>query len=192
MTADTLLGKISASVRLSELMAWPLDFNVTSKINDGWFQLMPDGGQQAIAQDGTGGIFALRGPGSGENRPVLFVSSEGQAGLIAATLADALQLIVALPYWRSCLKFSGGGRLEEMQRAVPYLEREIREDEPDIDELRGELFDGLGLVEPVNAMERLHTHLSKTSSRFQVLSDDGSQFVGLFGGFTVEDNPTWR
>ncbi len=192
MPADTLLGKVFASARLSELMAWPLDFDVMSQLNDSWFQLSPDVDRQAIAQDGTGGVFALYGAGTGENRPLLFASSEGQAGLIATTLAEALQLMVALPNWRDCLKFSGGGNLEEMRRVVPYLEREMREDEPDIDELRKELFNGLDLAEPVNAIEKLHTCLSSNSSRFQVLSGDGSQFVSLFGAFTVEDNPTWR
>lgn len=186
MIDDTLLGKISASSRLSKLMAWTLDFDVASQSDGSWFQLRPDAGRKVIARDGTGGIFALYGTGIGEDRPMLFVSSEGQAGSIAATFAEALQLMIAFPYWRDCLKFSGGGSLEEMHRVAPYLERELREDEPDIDNVRKELSHGLGLPKPVHALAKMHARLSDNSSRFQVLSDDGSEFSDLFGIFTVE------
>ena len=173
-------------------MNWPIDFITTDQIDDSWFILHPDSSKQSIAQDGTGGIYLFVGDGEGEDRSVLFVSSEGQAGLIAATLAEALQLIIALPYWRDCLKFSVGGNLEEMQRVVPYLEREIHEDTPDIDTVRKKLFQELNLVEPVSALEKLHDHLLDDSISFQVLGKDGSPFSDLFGRFVVEDNPRWR
>lgn len=192
MSTDALLQTIASSPRMSEIMAWPLDFDVTSQIDDNWFQVQPNVGKQAIAQDGTGGIFTLLGDDTGENRPVLYVSSEGQAGVIADTLAQALQLIIALPHWQDCIKFSGGGNLEQMQRVVPYSEREIREDEPEIDNLREELFNGLNLAKPVNPVEKLHRCLHDNSARFQVFSDDGSEFEGLFGNFVVESNPTWK
>jgi hypothetical protein len=38
-------------------------------------------------------------------RPVLYASSEGQAGLIGHGLAEALEVLVGLPSWRDCLKF---------------------------------------------------------------------------------------
>ena len=188
---ETLLQKIAASASLLELMAWPLDFDITSQLDDGWFQLKPDIARQIIAQDGTGGIFTLLGPGDGEDRPVLFVSSEGQAGQIAGTLAEAIQLMIAFPYWRDCLKFSGEGSLEQMKRAVPYLEKELHEDEPGIDELREELFTGLGLTYPVDALENLHRGLSDSVFHVHVFSADGAEFGDLFGDFTVENNPLW-
>jgi len=192
MITDTLLQKIVASARISEMMAWPIDFDVAEPLDDSWFQIRPDIGRQAIAQDGTGGIFAFLGSGTSENRPVLFISSEGQAGLIATTLSEALQLMIALPHWRNCLKFSGGGKLEEMQRVVPFSELEIREDEPDIDALRAELFNGLGLIKPINALEKLHSCLCDTSYRYQILATDDSEFASLFGDLIIEDNPSWK
>ncbi len=191
MAIETLLQRIAASASLAELMAWPLDFDTINPLNDGWFQLRPDVVSQTIAQDGTGSIFALYGPGEGEDRPVLFISSEGQAGQIAGTMAEAVQLMIAFPYWRDCLKFSGGGNLEQMKRAVPYLERDLHEDEPSIDDLRERLFNGLGLVHPINALKSLHDCLSGSALDVHVFSADGSEFSGLFGNFTVEDNPLW-
>ena len=191
MAVETLLQKIAASDSLSELMAWPLDFEVTNQVESGWFRLSPGVVWQTITQDGTGGIFALLGPGDGEDRPVLFISSEGKAGQIAGTLAEAMQLMIAYPYWRDCLKFSGGGSLEQMKRAVPYLERDLHEDEPAIDELREELFTGLDLTYPVDALENLHRELSDSVSHVHVFSADGSGLEDLFGDFTVEDNPLW-
>lgn len=191
-SSSTLLRKISASSDISEMMNWPIDFNVTNQIDDSWFTLLPNSSKQSIAQDGTGGIYALVGDGDGEDRSVLFVSSEGQTGLIAATLAEALQLIIALPYWRDCLKFSGGGNLEEMQRVVPYLEKDIHEDTPDIDTIRNKLFKELNLIKPVNALAKLHNQLVEASSSFQILGEDDSAFTNLLGRFVIEDNPQWQ
>jgi hypothetical protein len=70
-----------------------------------------------VARDGAGGVFAVIARSS----RVLFVSAEGQAGIVARNL-NALVLVVVCPYWRDVLKFSGGGRLEEMRRAAPVLE----------------------------------------------------------------------
>ncbi|HZD71627.1 MAG TPA: hypothetical protein VFA45_22780 [Actinomycetes bacterium] len=42
---------------------------------------------------------------------MLYASSEGQAGLLADSLGDALELIIGLPMWRDYLGFSAGGRL---------------------------------------------------------------------------------
>jgi hypothetical protein len=35
--------------------------------------------------------------------------------LIATDLVAALELIVAMPHWRDCLKLSAGGSLDEMR-----------------------------------------------------------------------------
>lgn len=193
MTSESLLDKIAAFPRLAELLSWPFDFEITQPPPEvEWFRLKSGGEVQPIAADGTGAVFALCGAGNGENRSVLFVSSEGQSGIIAAALPEALQMIIALPYWRDCLKFSGGGDLAEMQKALSHLEREVHEDEPEMDEFREELFDGLGLTRPSAPLEHLHECVTNSLPEFQVLANDGSEYVSLFGAFVAENNPNWK
>jgi hypothetical protein len=62
----------------------------------------------------------------------VYASSEGQAGLLASNLAEGLAIVVWLPYWRDRLKLSGGGQLDEMRRAEPYLVREPAEEQGNI------------------------------------------------------------
>jgi hypothetical protein len=85
-----------------------------------------------LAEDGSGGAYSLRENIDPEKSSVIFLSSEGQAGMVAADLTEFLSIIVALQYWRDLLKFSAGGELEEMCKAIPFLEEEILKDDPEI------------------------------------------------------------
>jgi hypothetical protein len=49
---------------------------------------------EAVAGDASGGSFLLIGEGAA--RPVLYVGSEGEGGLIATSLREALALIVGV------------------------------------------------------------------------------------------------
>ena len=64
----------------------------------------------------TGGGFLAYGDGDGDfdQMPILYVTSEGQAGKVASNLSEWLAIVVAVPYWQDLLKFSGGGDLAEM------------------------------------------------------------------------------
>ncbi len=100
---------------------------------DNWFSMGINVPYTIFARDASGGIFAECG--SSNAKPILHVTSEGQAGIIGRDLQEALQIIAALPCWRDHLKFSGGGQLSEMRRVTPLLEEEIHEDEPEIDSI---------------------------------------------------------
>lgn len=63
---------------------------------------------EGIAGDFTGGTFFLCGERS-SIRPVLYASSEGQAGLIGHSLAETLEVMIGLPSWWDCLKFPAAG-----------------------------------------------------------------------------------
>ena len=87
-----------------------LSRNATAR---GWLRLESPESFQPIAEDASGGVYLI---GSGGR--ILYVTSDELAGVIAVSLADALSLFVAFPYWRDLLKFSGGGDLTEMKRAA--------------------------------------------------------------------------
>ncbi len=111
----------------------------------------------SIAGDFSGGTFYLCGdPGSG--RPVLYASSDGQAGLIAESFRQALELIVGLPVWAECLGFSGGGDLENMNTAAGYALRDWTERKPEVDRHRAEVAQALSIniMPPEVLVVRLH------------------------------------
>jgi hypothetical protein len=68
----------------------------------------------------AGGAYFLCAEQNGR-RPVVFASSEGEGGLLADDLADALEIIIGLE-WRDCLTFSGGGDVAIMQISARHLE----------------------------------------------------------------------
>jgi hypothetical protein len=132
-----------------------------------WFTVDGIPAVRQIGEDGAGGIFALLPP----SQRVLFVSSEGQAGIIADDLEAFIQLIVAYPYWHSILSFSGNGQLAEMRRA----------------EVLREMF---SLAEPADLLDALHHAVS--TSDVVVRPPDGTPFTTLFGKFTIDNNPFLR
>ncbi|WP_214480773.1 hypothetical protein [Bacillus sp. SM2101] len=60
-----------------------------------------------IAEDGSGGIFALLHNEGLEDLPVYYINSEGQAGKVGENFEQFLSMIITIPYWLDLLKFSG-------------------------------------------------------------------------------------
>lgn len=88
-----------------------------------------------VAGDDTGGTYFLCGGQSDPERPVLYADSEGGAILMAASLFEAVELIVNFPYWRDLPFGFDPGEMEET----------YREDREDFDAVRAELIAVLGL-----------------------------------------------
>ncbi|MGW4464298.1 hypothetical protein [Micromonospora sp. NBC_01796] len=111
---------------------------------------------EMFAGDASGGAFLFAGSG-GEERPVVYAGSEGEGGLIAIGLADALAAVIELPSLHDALSLpygtDGGAALRER---LDEAEREIREDWPDLDAQRARLRDALHLPPPDGVLERLH------------------------------------
>jgi hypothetical protein len=135
-----------------------------------------DGGQQLepIAGDSTGGCFML--VGTGTVRPVLYVGSEGEGGLIAHSLREALALLVGVSSLHDATTFP----IEQDQgRALrDYLARtddEIREDRPDLDAARDRLRKALGLP-PVDDDLLRSLHAVAADLRFRPLNEWGDRF----------------
>ncbi|NUR57419.1 MAG: hypothetical protein HOV87_01710 [Catenulispora sp.] len=120
-----------------------------------------------IAGDASGGSYYLVGDEPAARRPVLYADSEGGASLIAADLAEAVAIFIALAWWRDA---TGGTDLAE-------LEAEIRENEPDIDELRDRLLAATGVpaISPEQARELLLAAAARTAPDFVPIADfDGA------------------
>ncbi len=77
-----------------------------------------------IGSESSGGAFVLLPAGQ-----VLYVASEGRAGIIAASFEELIQLVVACPYWPDILKYSAGGDIDEMRRAAQMLESMLENEE---------------------------------------------------------------
>lgn len=189
MSHLTLLEQLQRDDELRDVLDWPFDFNLNVATDAGdWFEVRPVAESQIIAQDGTGGVFLLYGP----KELLIHVTSEGQAGVLARDLEEGLRLMVAHPNWRDLLKFSGGGRLEEMRRVDPYMKRELYEDHPAIDEQQRTIKQKLGLDDAVDAIASLHAAMTTLGEGFSIVGADGMPLESLFNKFTVDDNPMWN
>jgi hypothetical protein len=68
-----------------------------------WFRVMGNHRSEVIAGDGSGNLYALLSNDGEATAPLLYVCHEGQAGVIARSLQEALQLFVSAPYWMTDL-----------------------------------------------------------------------------------------
>ena len=187
--ADQMLARIKASATCSRLLAGEFDFDVTvaDPLED--VGLASGDDLEPIAGEAAGGSYFLCHSGA-----ILYASSEGQAGLIAADLTEALELIVTVPFWRDCLKFSGGGSLDEMLAATPRLAADWLEHFPQAQAQQTQLRNELGLRQPSQkeAVIRLHRAVESTDPEFILIDPDGVPYDSLFNTFQVDDNPEWR
>jgi hypothetical protein len=136
-----------------------------------------------IGSDDSGGAFVLL-PSS----HVLYASSAGRAGIIAADFEGFIRLIVARPYWRDILKFSAGGDIEEMRRAAEVLEATLV-DEDDVNEARVVCAE-LDLHEADDTVGALYDAVAASDAI--VRASDGSPFTTLFNRFGIKDHPMVR
>jgi len=149
-----------------------------------WFTIDGVENPQQIGTDGSGGALVLL-----PSLDVLYVSSEGRAGIIAGTFEAFVQLVVARPYWLDILKFSGGGDLQEMRRAAEALEATL-DDEDEINETREEIRKSLDLSETDDPIGALYEAIAASDAI--VRATDGSPFTTLFNRFSIDSNPMLR
>ena len=177
---------VVASAEAVELLSQWHDFQPDAGSGEpAWFTVDGIAAFRQIGRDGGGGVFALLPPAG----RVLYVSSEGQAGIIAADFGAFFQLIVACPYWHDILKFSGNGQLAETQRAALALEVTL-DDGDEVDESRDVLRSTFALAEPADPVGALHQAVS--GSNVVVRAPDGEPCTTLFNKFTIDHNPMLR
>lgn len=145
----------------------------------------------AIAGDFTGGMFYLCGD-EPPTQPVLYASSEGEAGVIAPSLPDALDILIGLPYWRDCLTYSADGDLDTMQSAAALLQQDLSQDRPEADAAQAHAAELIGSARRTitELVQRLHAAVSGAGPEF-VFTDATGEYGGLFGPFEPSRNSRW-
>jgi len=114
--------QLRSHAQACDILAIDFDFEVIKWPEDPagrFYRIDPSLEPRQIAIDGAGSEFFFCRP----NESVLYVNENAMAGILGTSLAEWLGILVALPYWYDVLKFSGGGRLEEMRRAADRFER---------------------------------------------------------------------
>lgn len=185
-----ILADIKKSQSAMHDLALHFDFDLGRAARDNaWIKLAPQQAFAVVAGDSSGGVFLAYGDGEIDRRPVLYVSSEGQAGRIASNLAELLALMMALPGWHDLLKFSGGGNLEEMRRTAGLLERDGPDDE-EVPAATQRIVTAFSLPAIADPVKLLHDCVH--ASDCNVVADDGRPYESLFGHFKSSDNPFWK
>jgi hypothetical protein len=170
---DPLLRKLLSIPEAEEFLAWPGDFE-PCRCGHGEEIRLPSGTPlHAVAGDGGGGTYYTVGAPHAADRPVLYASSEGEAGLIASSLAQTLELLIGLPYWQDCLPGRGF--------ALARLEAEYRTTFPDLDARRDRVAALLGLERPPagELTARLHACVARTVPGFLPVNEKGHVYEPL-------------
>lgn len=190
-TSD-LLRRIRENTDLSMFLAVFPEFDVNRCHRDDAPWLASGASLEVIAGDGTGGTFFLTGERA-SNRPVLYASSEGEAGIIARNLSEALELMVGFPYWRDCLGYSNNGDIETMQAAAVLLHGDLLRNHPDADleQTRAAALAGIERKPVPVLVRQLHAAVSSAGPDF-VFCDATGEYGGLFGPFEPSRNHMWQ
>jgi hypothetical protein len=182
---DPLLESLCQSGRVARLV-WDLcEFGVVREKTPDWFRMKSGEVTCVAGKDGSGGRFCLCRDAAGHAGRLLYVTSEGQAGILAPSLKEGVKIMIALPYWWDCLKFSGGGKIWEMKRAAAQFEEALRSRRPAIDDERRMLFEMLRLRPLKSPLEMLHQSVTDGAGTKIVDPGDGNPYQSLFNKFTV-------
>jgi len=188
MNEGTLSIKdIRKNPRICELLE-NFDVEIGKHIHEDWYAIRGIASFDSFGAEGAGGRHVLLPDGR-----ILFISSEGSAGVIANDLIAFLDLVSGAPYWPDMLHFSFGGDLGFMTQAEELLRRDPHNEEDWPLELVAELRGLVGLRAPRRTYAlTLHDALTNSDKNLQVLSSDGTPYGNLFGIFKPRDNPMWR
>jgi hypothetical protein len=149
-----LLAQIRATPWLAGLLA-RFDFDLTRVEPVEQVHLADGEPLTPIAGDASGGTFLLTPSGA-----VVYAGSEGEGGLIALDLRDALALVVGLPSLHDALAWPLD---DELRASLAEADEEIRQDDaehdsggPGLDEARARVREALGLPPADGLLAGLH------------------------------------
>ena len=179
-----------SSERPIEDLARSFDFDLGCARDDtAWITLDPPVPFVAIAGEGAGGVFLAYGEGDTKHLPILYATSEGQAGRVASNLTEFLGILLDVPYWNDLLHFSNNGSLLEMRKTAGLMEREYSEDFPELPEARRRIMSVISIPRISDPIKTLHDSVHATDCT--MVSEDGYRYEGLFNSFKSSDNPNW-
>ncbi|MEV8532505.1 hypothetical protein [Streptomyces sp. NPDC051211] len=165
---DDALELLLRHSELADLAAYPFNFDVGRRRHVEEVRLASDGPLRKVAGDDTGGSFFVCAGGE-----VLYGGSEGEAGLIGGSIAEALETIVGLGDWGSYADLDLSLDDAELAAWTAEVEEEIAEYYgPSLDADRERLLAGLGLRRlPVRELAgRLQRALLRTEPDFLLLN----------------------
>jgi hypothetical protein len=168
------------------------EFDVSRGGEGDVFELSSGEALHRVAGNFAGDTYLLCGSPQ-DDGPVAYVTSEGQAGIIARNLKEALELVVLLPCWQDCLGFSDGGDIAAMTTAAEHSLRDLTVRNPQVGAQQEQVVEALSLdhVDTATLLTRLRDAVSSTWPD-HVISDEDGEYESLFGSFSPDHNPEWR
>ncbi|MCG6499757.1 hypothetical protein [Kitasatospora sp. A2-31] len=171
MTDHRALRLLRENPELAELAAYPfnLDLDRTEHVES--VRLASGGPLTAIAGDDTGGTYFRCPDGA-----ILYAGSEGEAGLIADGLDEALETLIGLPCWHDHVHLDPDATDTELAAEIADSEKELAEYYgPGLDADRDRLLAALGLrrIAPAELVRRLHRALRRTEPDHLLLNAEG-------------------
>ncbi|MFD0276814.1 hypothetical protein ACFVHB_23310 [Kitasatospora sp. NPDC127111] len=175
--SHALLATVRSTEAAEEFLRCTSDFDLDGTEHVEEVVLASGESLEPIAGDGAGGTYFLCGEG-GDERPVLYADSEGGAALVAIGLPELIRLLLAVPWWRDCRKFT----VEESAEAAEWY----LEDEPGLLAERDAAAAALGLELPSEAAALARLREVATGpgpGRDLVLlnAEEGTAYRALFG-----------
>ncbi|MDH6710168.1 hypothetical protein P3T27_006917 [Kitasatospora sp. MAA19] len=163
---------------LARLATFPFDFDVDRAEHGEAVHLASGAPLEAVAGDDTGGTYFVC-----TDESVLYASSEGEAGLVADSVDEALEVLIGLPGWRDYTILDPHADDAMLTAAVARAEDDLRASyAPALDADRNTLLAGLGLrhVPQPALIRRLHEALLRTEPDFLLLNaDEGCAYTLL-------------
>ncbi|MGW3039506.1 hypothetical protein ACWC9T_05510 [Kitasatospora sp. NPDC001159] len=159
----SFLDRVRATPVAVDYLLWPGDFSLDAYSHVEEVVLASGEALEEVAKCGAGGTFFLCGEG-GDERPVLYADSEGGAALMAVGLEEMVRLLLALPWWRDCVRLT---EEESAEAAEAFLE-----EEPDLFADRDAAAAALGLEVPTvaEALARLREVAFGLGERYVLLN----------------------
>jgi hypothetical protein len=168
-----MIDRLRGNARASDLLADVFDFDIARDEHGEAVRLASGVELRPVAGDASGGTFFVC------DGPVLYASSEGSAGVLAADLTAMVELVVGVPVWHDVV--SDVDDPAAMRAAFESAYEELREFEPEIDERRAEVVAALGLgeVSVDELLARLRTSLTDLSPNYVLLNEEGDEYERL-------------
>ncbi|MFK0238737.1 hypothetical protein [Streptomyces vinaceus] len=175
---DHLLAVLRRNPDLVRLAAGSFDFDLDRAEHVEEVRLASGAPLTAVAGDDTGGTYFICADGA-----VLYASSEGEAGLIGASMDEALEILFGLPGWHDYTELDLAADDEALEAVFNRTEDEIRGSYgPELDADRSTLLSGVGLRELPRRelLHRLQESLLRTEPEFLLLNaDEGCAYALL-------------